>query len=94
MDPFTALLVIAASHGASALVQALGGSTQWSSLAGDLVKALDDSESRIVEHLTEIELKLDELITRRYKLDEINEGYAKLKEGNVLRHLVDFGVAT
>jgi hypothetical protein len=79
MDPFTALLVIAASHGASALVQALGGSTQWSSLAGDLVKALDDSESRIVEHLTEIELKLDELLEQRYNV----------AVGSGLRYLLD-----
>ncbi|HUC24156.1 MAG TPA: hypothetical protein VMA73_15720 [Streptosporangiaceae bacterium] len=68
MDLFTGLLMIAASHGASALVQALGGGTQWSSLAGDLVKALDDSESRIIEHLTEIELKLDELLEQRYNV--------------------------
>ena len=39
-------------------------------------------------------LKLDHLITSHIKLDDINEGYAKLKEGNVLRQLVDFGVGT
>jgi S-(hydroxymethyl)glutathione dehydrogenase/alcohol dehydrogenase len=39
------------------------------------------------------ELKLDHLITSHIKLDEINEGYAKLKGGHVLRQLIDFGVA-
>jgi S-(hydroxymethyl)glutathione dehydrogenase / alcohol dehydrogenase len=39
-------------------------------------------------------LKLDHLITSHIKLDDINEGYAKLKGGNVLRQLVDFGVRT
>jgi len=40
------------------------------------------------------ELKLDHLITSHIELDEINEGYAKLKSGQVLRQLIDFGVAT
>jgi S-(hydroxymethyl)glutathione dehydrogenase/alcohol dehydrogenase len=38
-------------------------------------------------------LKLDHLISSHIKLDEINEGYAKLKGGHVLRQLIDFGVA-
>jgi S-(hydroxymethyl)glutathione dehydrogenase/alcohol dehydrogenase len=38
-------------------------------------------------------LKLDHLISSHIKLDEINEGYAKLKSGDVLRQLIDFGVA-
>jgi S-(hydroxymethyl)glutathione dehydrogenase/alcohol dehydrogenase len=37
-------------------------------------------------------LKLDHLITSHIKLDEINEGYARLKSGEVLRQLIDFGV--
>jgi S-(hydroxymethyl)glutathione dehydrogenase / alcohol dehydrogenase len=39
------------------------------------------------------DLKLDHLISSHIKLDEINEGYAKLKTGEVLRQLIDFGVA-
>jgi S-(hydroxymethyl)glutathione dehydrogenase/alcohol dehydrogenase len=39
------------------------------------------------------ELKLDHLITSHIKLEDINEGYAKLKGGEVLRQLIDFGVA-
>ena len=38
-------------------------------------------------------LKLDHLISGNIKLDEINEGYQKLKGGTVLRQLIDFGVA-
>ena len=37
-------------------------------------------------------LKLDHLISSHIKLDDINEGYAKLKGGEVLRQLIDFGV--
>jgi S-(hydroxymethyl)glutathione dehydrogenase/alcohol dehydrogenase len=39
------------------------------------------------------ELKLDHLISSHIKLEEINEGYVKLKGGEVLRQLIDFGVA-
>lgn len=35
-------------------------------------------------------LRLDELITKRYRLDQINEGYADLREGTILRGVVDF----
>jgi len=38
-------------------------------------------------------LKLDHLISSHIKLDEINDGYTKLKSGDVLRQLIDFGVA-
>lgn len=38
-------------------------------------------------------LKLDHLISSHINLDEINEGYQKLKGGHVLRQLIDFGVA-
>jgi S-(hydroxymethyl)glutathione dehydrogenase / alcohol dehydrogenase len=38
-------------------------------------------------------LKLDHLISSHVKLGEINDGYAKLKSGDVLRQLIDFGVA-
>ena len=39
------------------------------------------------------ELKLDHLISSHIKLEEINEGYVKLKGGEVLRQLINFGVA-
>jgi S-(hydroxymethyl)glutathione dehydrogenase/alcohol dehydrogenase len=31
------------------------------------------------------QLKLDELITRRYRLEELNQGYADLMEGRNIR---------
>jgi NDMA-dependent alcohol dehydrogenase len=35
-------------------------------------------------------LKLDELITRRYALDEINAGYDDLRAGRILRGVIEF----
>jgi NDMA-dependent alcohol dehydrogenase len=35
-------------------------------------------------------LKLDELITRRYTLDEINAGYDDLRAGRILRGVIEF----
>ena len=46
-----------------------------------------------VECLEKGDLKLDHLISSHIKLDDINEGYANLKGGQVLRQLIDFGVA-
>jgi S-(hydroxymethyl)glutathione dehydrogenase/alcohol dehydrogenase len=39
------------------------------------------------------DLKLDYLISSHIGLDDINDGYANLKGGHVLRQLIDFGVA-
>jgi S-(hydroxymethyl)glutathione dehydrogenase / alcohol dehydrogenase len=38
-------------------------------------------------------LKLDHLISRKIALDEINDAFARLKGGHVVRQLIDFGVA-
>jgi S-(hydroxymethyl)glutathione dehydrogenase/alcohol dehydrogenase len=38
-------------------------------------------------------LKLDHLISGRIKLNEINDGFARLKSGAPVRQLIDFGVA-
>ena len=35
-------------------------------------------------------LKLDELITRRYRLDEINDAIKHLREGSNIRGIIDF----
>jgi len=35
--------------------------------------------------------KLDELITRRYKLEEINEAIAAVERGEALRNIIVFG---
>jgi alcohol dehydrogenase (nicotinoprotein) len=34
------------------------------------------------------QLKLDELITRRYRLDEINQGYQDLDDGKLIRGVI------
>jgi len=36
------------------------------------------------------QLRLDELITRRYTLDQVNEGYADMHAGRNLRGVIDF----
>ena len=38
-------------------------------------------------------LKLDHLLSGRIRLEEINEGFARLKSGAPVRQLIDFGVA-
>jgi len=48
---------------------------------------------RLLNHWKKGNLKLDHLVTSNIKLDDINDGYAKLKGGEVLRQLIDFGVA-
>lgn len=35
-------------------------------------------------------LKLDELVTKRYAIEEINEGYRDMREGRIIRGVVDF----
>ncbi|MEV3901172.1 NDMA-dependent alcohol dehydrogenase [Mycobacterium sp. NPDC050551] len=36
-------------------------------------------------------LKLDELVTRRYRLDQINEAYTDLRDGRIIRGVIEFG---
>lgn len=38
------------------------------------------------------QLKLDELITTRYKLAEINQGYQDLRDGKNIRGIIDFSL--
>jgi Zn-dependent alcohol dehydrogenase len=38
------------------------------------------------------QLLLDEMITKRYRLDEINEAYADKAAGELIRGVIDFGV--
>lgn len=35
-------------------------------------------------------LKLDELITKRYRLEEINDGFSDMREGRVIRALIEY----
>jgi S-(hydroxymethyl)glutathione dehydrogenase/alcohol dehydrogenase len=39
-------------------------------------------------------LKLDELITRRYRLDEINDAITHLRNGELIRGVIDFGLGS
>jgi S-(hydroxymethyl)glutathione dehydrogenase / alcohol dehydrogenase len=38
-------------------------------------------------------LHLDDWISDRIRLDEINEGFRAMKAGKVVRSIVDFGIA-
>jgi NDMA-dependent alcohol dehydrogenase len=38
------------------------------------------------------QLQLDEMITRRYRLDDINDGYRDLLNGEIIRGVIDFGL--
>ncbi len=38
------------------------------------------------------QLQLDEMVTRRYRLDEINEGFEDLDRGELVRGVIDFGI--
>ncbi len=35
-------------------------------------------------------LKLDELVTRHYRLDQINKAFVDLREGRNIRGIIDF----
>ena len=45
---------------------------------------------RLLSMYREGELKLDELVTRRYRLDEVNQGYADMRDGKNLRGVIEF----
>ena len=47
---------------------------------------------RLLELWRQGRLKLDSLISGHIKLEQINEGSAKLKSGAVVSNLIDFGV--
>ncbi|HZQ32634.1 MAG TPA: Zn-dependent alcohol dehydrogenase [Mycobacterium sp.] len=38
------------------------------------------------------QLQLDEMITQRYRLDDINEAYADLLNGKIIRGVIDYGL--
>jgi NDMA-dependent alcohol dehydrogenase len=39
------------------------------------------------------QLKLDEMVSKRYRLDDINEAYDDLHNGEIIRGVIDFGVS-
>jgi hypothetical protein len=81
VEPISALLILAGSHGAVALVKSLTGVDELADLSGELVRALTATESRIDERLVAIESRLDELLDQAY-------GVA-LRRG--VRYLLDAG---
>src|ERR1700759_4381460 len=38
------------------------------------------------------QLQLDEMITRRYRLEDINQAYEDLRNGKIIRGIIDFGI--
>ena len=38
-------------------------------------------------------LKLDEMVSKRYRLDDVNEAYDDLRNGEIIRGVIDFGVS-
>src|ERR1700722_20303946 len=38
------------------------------------------------------QLQLDEMITKRYRLDEVNDAYDDLRNGEIIRGIIDFGI--
>lgn len=39
------------------------------------------------------QLQLDEMITRRYRLDDVNDAYADLLNGEIICGIIDFGIS-
>jgi S-(hydroxymethyl)glutathione dehydrogenase / alcohol dehydrogenase len=62
-------------------------------IKGTIFGSLNPRESipRLLSMYRAGSLKLDELVTRRYRLDDINEGYADMLEGRNIRGVVEFG---
>jgi len=46
---------------------------------------------RLVDFYMQGRLKLDELISRRIKLEQVNDAFAEMKTGNVARSVIMFG---
>jgi NDMA-dependent alcohol dehydrogenase len=51
-----------------------------------------DQIPRLVQLYRSGRLKLDELITTRYRLDDVEQGFADMRAGRNIRGVVDFGV--
>ncbi|MFE9975643.1 NDMA-dependent alcohol dehydrogenase [Streptomyces hirsutus] len=49
-----------------------------------------ESVPRLLDLYADGLLKLDELVTRRYRLDEVNEAYADMHAGRNIRGVIDF----
>ncbi|OBF86280.1 alcohol dehydrogenase [Mycobacterium sp. 852002-51163_SCH5372311] len=49
--------------------------------------------SRLARLYESGQLQLDEMITRRYRLDDINDAYADLLNGEIVRGIIDYGIS-
>lgn len=49
--------------------------------------------SRLARLYQSGQLQLDEMITKRYRLDEVNDAYDDLLNGKIVRGIIDFGIA-
>ncbi|CNI86252.1 alcohol dehydrogenase B [Mycobacterium tuberculosis] len=49
--------------------------------------------ARLARLFTSGQLQLDEMITKRYRLDEINHAYDDLRNGQIVRGIIDFGLS-
>ena len=48
---------------------------------------------RLLEMCVQGKLKLDHMVSGHIKLDEINEGFAQMKQGTMVRKLIDFSAS-
>jgi hypothetical protein len=79
MEPFSALLLIVASHSVATLVSALSGSQELGGLSKDLFDALSKSEANIDERLNQIGARLDALLDKPYK-DALARGMRRIDD--------------
>lgn len=79
MPAFTDIIPIPA-------VQFMFGKTITATIQGDIVAPVDIP--RYVDLFMEGRLPIDKLITRTYKLEEINEAFDALKRGEVIRSVI------
>ena len=49
---------------------------------------------RIIELYMQGRMKLDQLISQKIRLEDINDGFTAMKKGEVVRTVIDFGVRT
>lgn len=68
--------------------QFLLGKTITGTIQGDVVAPVDIP--RYVDLFMDGKLPIDKLITRNYKLDQINEAFEAMKKGEVIRSVVKF----
>ena len=64
------------------------GKTITGTVQGDIVAAVDIP--RYVDLFMDGKLPVDKLITKSYRLDEINDAFTALEKGEVIRSVIKF----